>query len=291
MLRPSSASAKLERDDLNATTMSHLSLPPELLDHVVDNLSLTRDSLKTCCLVSKTWIPRTRRHLFANIEFLTPGHLQSWKNIFQNPSTSPARYTKALLVKHPCVVTTGDGGEDGWILAFSRVVRLEVDIAQAGSDGAMFSLVPFHGFSPALKSLHLMFLSFPSSQISDLVFSFPLLENLAVFTLIHHPADYDGFNRKPNTIKHSSSPAFTGALDLSLADGVNSVALPLLSLSNGLHFQELCLVWDHAQDASVSTALVKECSSTLEFLAIRSALLGTPVRYSHLCEALTSVSR
>ena len=66
----------------SSATMPHLSLPPELLDHVVDNLSLTRDALKTCCLVSESWIPRARKHLFANIEFLTPEHLQSWKNLF-----------------------------------------------------------------------------------------------------------------------------------------------------------------------------------------------------------------
>ena len=276
----------------SSATMPHLSLPPELLDHVIDNLSLTRDALKTCCLVSESWIPRVRKHLFANIEFLTPEHLQSWKNLFQNPTTSPARYTKTLLIKHPCVVTTGDGEDDGWILSFSRVVRLEVDIYGAGTDGPVFSLVPFHGFSPALKSLHLIFFSFSSSQISDLIFSFPLLEDLLVFTSTHHPTDDDDdFNQKPDAVKRSSSPAFTGSLDLCLAGRADSVILPLLSLSNGLHFRKLRLMWAHAQDVPLSTELVKECSSTLEFLAIRCEPTGTPVRHPRSRKRLTFVCR
>ena len=52
------------------TTMSHPHLSPELLDLVVDFLPGSRGTLKSCCLVSKPWIPRARKRLFADIELL-----------------------------------------------------------------------------------------------------------------------------------------------------------------------------------------------------------------------------
>ena len=49
--------------------MSSPYLPAELLDYIVDHLHDTKDALKSCGLLSKSWIPRTRRRLFANILF------------------------------------------------------------------------------------------------------------------------------------------------------------------------------------------------------------------------------
>jgi hypothetical protein len=31
----------------------------------------TRDALRNCCLIFKSWIPRTRKHLFADVRFYT----------------------------------------------------------------------------------------------------------------------------------------------------------------------------------------------------------------------------
>jgi hypothetical protein len=84
---------------LTKTTMSNPRLPAETLDRMVDYLHDTRDALRNCCLVSKSWVPRTRRHLFADIKFYTTKSLQSWKNVFPDPANSPARYTKTLTVR------------------------------------------------------------------------------------------------------------------------------------------------------------------------------------------------
>ena len=65
------------------TTMSNHHFPPELLDYIVDLLRDSQGVLGNCCLVSKSWIPRTRRHLFENIRFDTGKREQSWKEMFQ----------------------------------------------------------------------------------------------------------------------------------------------------------------------------------------------------------------
>ena len=51
--------------------MSDPCLPLEILDHTVDLLHDSPVTLKQCYLISKPWVPCTRKRLFANIEFLT----------------------------------------------------------------------------------------------------------------------------------------------------------------------------------------------------------------------------
>ena len=159
-----------------------MSTPPrfleELLDHVVDHLHNERHNLKNCCLVSKSWVPRTRKHLFATISLHHEGDLQSWKNVFPDPSISPAHYTKTLVIGCPQSVTAGDVEEGGWLSAFSRVVRLAMYIPSM--DRRVISLVPFHGLSPVIKSLRIYLTTFPSSPIFNLICSFSPLENLHV---------------------------------------------------------------------------------------------------------------
>ena len=91
--------------------MSDPYLPAETLDHVVDLLHNTRDALRNCSLVSKLWIPCTRKHLFAIIKFPTKASLQSWKKTFPDPPSSPARYTKILTIN----CTPADAEVGDWI--------------------------------------------------------------------------------------------------------------------------------------------------------------------------------
>lgn len=109
--------------------MSNPRLPAEMLDHIVDYLHDKRRALKQCCLVSKSWIPRTRKHLFANLVFTTVGTLQSWKNTFPVPSTSPAGYVKTLFISGPQAATAGS-----WIRGFSRVENLEMCVLALNFD-------------------------------------------------------------------------------------------------------------------------------------------------------------
>jgi hypothetical protein len=106
--------------------MSDPCLPPEILDHVVDLLHDEPKALQNCCVVAKPWVARTRKHLFADIDFSSPEDLELWKETFLDPSNSPAYHTRTLMVGCPQVVTAADADEGGWIRTFSRVVRLNV---------------------------------------------------------------------------------------------------------------------------------------------------------------------
>ena len=99
-------------------------LPPEITDFVVDLLQDKPKTLAQCCLVSKSWVPRARKHLFRWIHFDRPAQVNAWKETFPDPANSPGRHTRFLIISCAEVFTIADAGEGGWIQAFSNVVQL-----------------------------------------------------------------------------------------------------------------------------------------------------------------------
>ena len=250
--------------------MSTPRLLEELLDHVVDHLHDERANLENCCLVSKSWIPRARKHLFSTISIRGAGNLQSWKNAFPDPSSSPARYTKTLVIGCPEVVAIEDVVAGGWLSAFSRVVRLAMHVPSVGDglDQQDISLIPFHGLFPAIRSLSIHLITFPSSPIFNLICSFPTLENLHVEVCKRLTDRVDGFDVQQSPVQTLNPPAFSGSLKLQVKGGWNPLIHPLLSLPSGIHFRSLCLALNDEKDVSSAVTLVERCHSTLESLRL-----------------------
>ena len=119
---------------LPTATMPSPRLPSELLDHAVDFLHDSRRTLKSCSLVSKAWIPRARKHLFAAIWLSAAKEVELWKVAFPDPSASPAWYTTALFINSPELIAAAADDDDCWVSAFSRVVHLKMDVVAAGLD-------------------------------------------------------------------------------------------------------------------------------------------------------------
>ena len=259
---------------LMQTTMTNPSLPPEILDCVIDLLHDEPDALNQCCFASKSWVPRTRRHLFADIQFRSASNLKSWKKMFPDAANSPAHHVRTLLVCCPQLVTMSDAEEGGWIQAFSGVTSLSVDNGDWYIDPPEVSLAPFYGFSPTLKSLRVRTIRLPHTQIFDLIHSFPLLEHLSLSGRTFAVGN-DSNPHGPRTIVPSTSPSFTGSLDLAILGGMWSAASQLLELPNGLHFRKLAFLWDHVEDLWWIMELVVRCSHTLESLDIKCAFHRT----------------
>jgi hypothetical protein len=244
-------------------------LLPEILDYIVDLLHDQPKTLKGCCLVSKSWVPRTRKYLFADIKLRSAGDLKSWRKAFPNHANSPAYHTHTLFIGCPQAVKEADAEEGGWIQTFSRVERLMVDCTRAAFNNTEISLAPFHKFSPSLKSLRVISLIIPRPQVFNLIHSLPLLEDL---TLIGHGAS--AANGDEPTVVPSTSPAFTGTLELFLYQGMAYTARRLLNLPNGLHFRKLNLLWHDEEDIRWMVELVVACCDTLEYLDVTCELGG-----------------
>ena len=257
-------------------------LPPELLDYIVDSLHDDPNALKKCCLVSKSWVPRTRKHLFAEVEFSTEERLELGKTAFPNPSTSPFRFARSLRVTHAHVIKAAGAEAGGWLRGFSRIVHLGVETRDMyfGNSETVVSLTPFYGFAQTVKSLRVGSVFFSPSRIFDFILSFPLLEDLAVTN--YNPSGDEGGSDSGGSsaaVRPSNPPVFTGTLELRLREGLRPIAGWLLSLPGGVRFRKLTLTWLCGEDIQLTTALVGECSNTLESLDIICGLSGVSVRY------------
>jgi len=228
------------------------SLPPEIHDLIVDHLHDEPTTLKSCCVVSKSWVPRARKYFFARVEFrASKSHIELWKKAFPDPSNSPAYHTRTLYIYGIPVVAATDVGVDSWIRAFHNVVHLYLDhLDQA-------SLIPFYGLSPTVRSLRL---SYTTPEVFGLICSFPLLEHLALVAS-HTEDDADQWDA-PLT-----SPKLTGFLDLRMFGSARPVLRRLLDLPGGLHFSKISTLFISDATESV-TDLVSRCSDTLEVLVV-----------------------
>ena len=247
--------------------MSDPYLLPEIFDFIIDLLHDNPKALNECCLLSKSWVRRTRKHLFAEIQIRTTGDLTSWKETFPNPRSSPGYYARTLFIGRSQVVREAGGEEGGWVRAFSRIERLTVSCPDF--DPVEISLVPFRTLSPFIKSLQVTSLLLPRSQVFSLIHSLPLLENLTLIGHDHTSAINDDELDAPPT-----SPALTGTLVLLLYQGMANNARRLLNLPNGLHFRKLNLSWRGDEELRLVERLVEACSDTLEYLEIAYGLDG-----------------
>jgi len=245
----------IRKQDRGITAM----LPPEITDHIVDLLYNDLETLKQCCLVSKSWVPRTRRYIFANIFFHSAHAFESWNNTFPDPTNSPASHVNTLTIdSFPEDVEGFD-----WITSFSCVEKLSLH----GRPTVPFAL--FHGLSFNLRSLNVQFITFSCPDLFDFICSFPHLENL---DLVCEEVPPDHGN---NSLGLQTSPPLTGSLSLFMFGGMGVTLRHLLSLPNGLRFRDLVLLLVQEKDLRWIKVLIFKCSDTLECLDIRNECSGT----------------
>jgi len=240
------------------TTMS-TTLPPEILDLIADHLGLDYEfhTLKTCCLVSKSWIPRARKYLFAYIQFTETSYIKRWRKSFPDPSNSPAYYTRGLSFIGLPTATDTDADIGSWIHAFPRVVRLSMTIRWWND--RQISLPQFRGFFPNLKTIRLAHSSIPLSDVFSLICSFPLLENLDIDSG-NNTDGWDGWDVP------STSPKLNGSLSIR-GEGTRSTVRRLCDLPGGLRFSNVTVSF-YKEDVELIMDLVSRCSDTLESFTI-----------------------
>ena len=244
------------------------SLPPEILDLIVDHLHDEPTALKACSIVSKPWVSRARAHLFADIKFSPiTSPIESWTRVFPDPSNSPAHCARNLSIGTTSISLFSTRSTDArkWICSFHLVTSLKVYIHD---DNCLIPLAQLHGFSPVLESLVLVYSSPPPSAVFNLICSFPSLEDLSLVSLAEHEAE--GGWTIPST-----SPKLTGTLALRMDGGIQPDVRWLLDLPGGLHFSSMsikCL----DRDTELTAELVLGCSDTLEALHINYCSSGMP---------------
>ena len=233
-------------------------LPSELVDNIIDFLRDETEALRQCCLVSRTWIDPTRKHLFNNVLFKKPKYLKAWRSTFRNPANSPAKYTRTLAFPHVEMVTDEDAS---WIRMFTKVTHLELgSVARyIGGPRKNGPFTRFHGCSSAVKSLCVGWNELPLREVFELIRSFPLLEDLTVSGRGCLHTD-EGISRSPRL------RMLTGSLVFEAGEG--DFVRRLLELSNGLCFRNIVWKENYAAGSERLGELVARCSDTLECVEI-----------------------
>ena len=233
-------------------------LPPEILDLILHHLCDEPITLKACCLVSKSWVPWTRRHLFARVKFRSSRSFKFWMKAFPDPLDSPAHYARVLHLSGPEIVRFAVFDACPWVRSFGHVDELRVSTIGAGD--SRISFTQLHGLSHTLRTLNLIYPSVTLPQVLDFICSCPLLENLSLYSSPRATGgNTDGWDA-PRTL-----PKFTGTLHL---DGNNRyLTRKLLDLPGGLHFSKITTSCP-LESGDLREELVSMCSETLESLSI-----------------------
>lgn len=212
------------------------SLPPEIFDLIINHLDHNKTTLRAYCLVSKSWVPRIRRRLFACVEFWSRKSVGSWMEAFPDPANSPAHHTRKLHIHAPAITPLANSDARAWVRSFRLVVALSVH--GHWEDGGSSDVVDFICSFPLLQDLWLC-LSTKDTSITDI--------------------DIDDAWAVPPT-----SPILNGSFVLKTCD-VNHFTRQLLRLPGGLHFSQISV---SGCDPESIPDLVSRCSTTLESLRI-----------------------
>ena len=258
------------------TLMAQLHLPPEIIDHITDFLHDQPDTLRKCCLVSRSFIARTRKYLFKDIRFewCLPKDfpkLEVWKETFPDPKESPARHARSLFVGCADIVTDEDAKEGGWIESFSEIVRLELWSGFGGGPVANHSFHPFRVLSK-VKHLRVYSTTIPPSELLKFICSFPQLEDLDM------PGGDAGANYTDGGEAivwppDSQFPPLTGTLVLQQSSP-NYIKHLLLAVPGGLHFRKIIWKLHFPEHLEGVMAVVERCSDTLEYIDITRPIRG-----------------
>ena len=71
-----------------------MSIPPEIVDHIID-LTDNHRALQACSLVAKSWVGRSRVHLFRDVVLFSN---RRWQEVMPVGETTPAMYTRTLTM-------------------------------------------------------------------------------------------------------------------------------------------------------------------------------------------------
>lgn len=160
-----------------------MDLPEELLDEILGHLPLDDErSLRSCSLVSRSWLGPSRRLLFANIRIRRDNH-QSWLNNISPTNTQLLRHARSLTYFYPlqetpdpryCIRLLRHYLPSFRQLKTLNLCKLTVELTTSEH------LTLFSAFQNTLSSLSLTQVSITWSSFVALVGYFPRLRDLNI---------------------------------------------------------------------------------------------------------------
>ncbi|KAF7330208.1 O-methylsterigmatocystin oxidoreductase [Mycena venus] len=160
-----------------------LQIPPEVVDAIIDHLASDSRTLRNCTTVARSWLPRSRNHLFRHLSIST---------------TRLRRFLRRCETFGPAVVSLVFRASEG---QWHHVTALLCEKAISGTFLSFTSLI----------SLKIYGLHFPAfGRLVQLVSAFPRLENISL-----HEVTWNGID---STRQSEPTGSFNHLRHLSLSD-------------------------------------------------------------------------
>jgi len=164
-----------------------MSLPPELIDRILNYLSDDPQSLSATSLVSKGWASWGQAYLFEYIH-LTSENLQGWLENVSSDVDGPASHTRTLRLREsrllPWINLQNSVFPLSNLVSFTNVRSLVL----AGWDTTLFngeSLEPYFGhFGKSLRALSLEYCTLDPATLFNFFSLLPNVQDLD----IHYPS-------------------------------------------------------------------------------------------------------
>jgi len=235
-------------------------IPQDVIDEILDHLHTDSGAkhLRVCALVSKSWLPSCRRHLFHTTAF-TMTSVRGWLKTFPVPEESPAYYVRDLCV---------------WVGGGHRVPEKFFEYTPWFTNLEKISLLG-HGGLPLLRRPSLWKLPQPVTSLTidtstvtlvhvrDVMARLPNLDNLSLSGLLIPVAK----GVLPG-IGETVRGRFGGRLLLRGGYTRKDTVSMLSEIPSGLHFTEVEISCTRDRLPSV-TRLIEACSKTLVELSYK----------------------
>ena len=231
-------------------------IPPEIIDEILDHLVADSDSrsLRSCSLVSRSWVQRCRRYLFHTVLF-TSIHTTKWIKTFPLPGQSPAHHVRDLRFLSGSYFDAHRGFAEH-VPSFKNVEK--VSLLGYGGWETLCQILSLWRFPQSVTSLVMNAGSINVLQIRNTLAQLPNLNDLSLSGSIIMMSG-DGSMRGIGTVLKGN---FGGQLRLLGRHATKDVMNMLLEIPTGLHFTEVDILSTY--ECLVSTVrLTERCGKNL----------------------------
>lgn len=161
--------------------------PQEVVDELIDWVGVSSvgqgdPHLRSCSLVARSWVQRSRKHLFHDIELTSAPSISSWIRNIPPGAGGVSRYVRKLWLGCNWDQWSQRFPSVGHLRSFTRTEELRLTYWCGGHATREEVEEAFGGFGPSVRSLSVSLPRGDAGSFLHLLSLFPHLDDLSIWT-------------------------------------------------------------------------------------------------------------